>query len=63
MYFYKNGKKVRETYIDIQPVKETYNNESGKKCPTWIFIVLGIISALVAIWLIWCIINEKRVKN
>jgi H+/Cl- antiporter ClcA len=62
MYFYKNGKKVKHQQENFKPaVKENYSSTNGaKKCPTWVFIVLGIIAALVAAWLIYCIVKNKK---
>ena len=65
MYFYKNGKKVEYDKENFQPsVRENYVGSSGgKKCPVWVFIVLGIIAALVAAWLVYCIIQDKKNRN
>ena len=65
MYFYKNGKKVKHLNENFKPiVRENFKgSDSGKKCPTWIFIVLGIIAVVVAMWLVYCIVNDKKSKN
>ena len=70
MYYYVNGKKTRRNPTPIQhkeslvaPVREHLQdngNGGGKKCPTWVFIVLGIVAALIAAWLIYCIVNVKK---
>ena len=52
MYYYKNTKNVQS---------KKYSNYNGnKKFPTLLFIILGIISILVAIWLIYSIIQDKK---
>lgn len=67
MYFYKNGKKVKHDKENFQPsVRENYgvtDGGGGKKCPVWVFIVLGIIAALVAAWLVYCIVQDKKNRN
>ena len=65
MYFYKNGKKVKYDKKNFKPsVRENYDGSNGgKKCPVWVFIVLGIIAALVAAWLVYCIIQDKKNRN
>ena len=72
MYYYEKGKKVRnaqknfqqqETYSDPNPLKENYESGNGGKCPTWVFIVLGVIAVMIASWLIWCIVNERKVNS
>lgn len=58
MYFIKNGKKQKYSPGKTQSV-ERYR-EGAKPCKTWIFIVCGVIAALVAAWLIKCIIERKK---
>ena len=70
MYHYVNGKKTRRNQNPPNPpVKEKFVaqvrenlNENGNgvgKCPTWVFIILGVITALIATWLIFCIVKGK----
>ena len=66
MYTYdKNGNKVKYYKKNFQSiVRENYGDSNGgKKCPVWVFIVLGIIAALVAAWLVYCIIQDKKNRN
>ena len=46
------------------PVKEQYKNGEGneKSCPSWVFIVLGVIAVLIAIWIVLSIIKDKNNK-
>lgn len=63
MYFYINGKKVRPNYENKEADLEKHDNdydEGNEKCPTYIFILLGIIATLIAIWLIYCIYKDKK---
>lgn len=69
MYFIKNGKKVKYNpqTIPQKPkenfsltVKEKYKNGNGKNCPSWVFIVLGVIAILIAIWIVLSIIKDKK---
>lgn len=65
MYFYKNGKKVKRNQENFKAaVRENYSDPNGgKKCPVWVFIVLGVIAALVAAWLVYCIIKGKKSRK
>lgn len=62
MYYYnEHMKKVRiKKYNRVENYtqkKYTQKKYTQKKCPTWVFIILGIISVLIAIWLSYCIIK------
>jgi hypothetical protein len=63
MYYYVNGKKVRsnENYAskNLSEVADDDSNDD-KKFPVWIFIVLGSFAFIIAIWLIYYIINYKK---
>jgi hypothetical protein len=66
MYYYVNGKKVQHKETFIGPVIENLtddNDKNSKKCPVWVLIGLGVITFLVAIWLIYSIIYDKKVKT
>lgn len=73
MYFYKNGKKVKHENENFNPAtRGNYDMEKDEekdddndvgKCPIWVFVILGIIALLVMIWLIICIIKDKKSKN
>jgi hypothetical protein len=70
MYYYINGKKIKHNKQVSTPSHESYvqinqrvGDPGGGKCPSWVFIILGLIAALVAIWLIWCIVKRKRLKT
>ena len=65
MYTYEKGKKVKHDKENSQlSVRQNYGGSNGgKKCPVWVFIVLGIIAALVAAWLVYCIIQDKKNRN
>jgi hypothetical protein len=62
MYYYVNGKKIRngskENYVSKN--LSTVVDDDSKKCPVWIFIVLGSFAFITAIWLIYCIITDKK---
>lgn len=68
MYFIKNGKKVKyvppihqkpkDNFFPI--VKETHNNV--KKCPLWVFTVLGTMAVLITVWIVLSIIKDKNNK-
>lgn len=75
MYYNVNGKKVKhndkmskhssksqESYVQTNQIVGDPSGGGGK-CPLWVFIILGIIATLVAVWLIWCIVKEKRLKT
>jgi len=58
MYFIKNGKKVK---YNSQPIPQRPNeNGDGEKCPSWVFGVLGLIAALIAVWIVLSIIKDKK---
>lgn len=75
MYYYVNGKKVKHDNSSppsasyppavYTPQKQNVGDSGGGcgKCPSWVFIILGVISALVAAWLVWCIIQERKKSN
>ena len=57
-------KKMNPSHEGFKPVSyEKYESENGNgKCPSWVFIILGVIAAFVALWLIYCIIQDKKKK-
>lgn len=66
MYYYFNGqkKKMNPSHKGVEPLSHTkYGSGNGNgKCPSWVFIILGVIAAAVALWLIYCIIQDKKKK-
>jgi heme/copper-type cytochrome/quinol oxidase subunit 2 len=61
MHVYKKFKNEKENF---NPARENYNRSNGGyKCPIWIFVIMGLIALLVMIWLIICIIKDKKSKN
>ena len=58
MYFHKNEQKK----IPIENYQSGNDNGNKKNCPILVFIILGILSMLVGIWLIYSIIQDNK-KN
>ena len=65
MYFIKKGKKEKyipdshgyhkENFVDTQ-----HKENNDKKCPSWVFIFLGILASFISAWLIFSIIKDKN---
>ena len=69
MYYIKNG--IKEYYNPVKNIKEDYKalairnvNKSDSKFPTWIFIIIGVLLALLVSWMIYTkFINNKKEKK
>ena len=72
MHVYINGVKTKyneasvesrvESSESVEAYTDTDTNTSGK-CPTWVFIILGIIAGGIAVWLIYCILHDRKRRN
>ena len=70
MYYIKNG--IKEYYNSGKNTTGNYkalavrniNKGSDSKFPTWIFIIIGILLALLVGWIIYTkVISNKRKEN
>jgi len=69
MYYYKNGKKQK--YVPKQenykPVEHRMIDNRGqgrgpkRSCPTMWLGILAVLALIVAVWLVYCIMNDKKV--
>lgn len=70
MYYYnKKGEKVRHNTSSSSTSSLSQVNQKvgdppngNGKCPSWVFIIVGVIAVLVATWLIWCLVQERKRK-
>jgi len=77
MYYWKNGKKVKQVTEKFQsttekaqrrkrPIREPYRSPTiehfgKKKCPTWLYILLGCVAiAIVIVLIVWYVQSRRK---